>query len=72
MLTRREVLIQLKRMGAEKPSSLRNYLRDFEKYMVINYGLKVVKTKKQKRPVGDLPFPFREKADPSAGKGGAL
>jgi hypothetical protein len=59
-------------MGAEKPSSLRNYLRDFEKYMVINYGLKVVKTKKQKRPVGDLPFPFREKADPSAGKGGAL
>ena len=55
-------------MGAEKPSSLRNNLRDFEKYMVINYGLKVVKTKKQKRPVGDLPFPFREKADPPAGK----
>lgn len=65
-------MIQLKRMGAEKPSSLRNYLRDFEKYMVINYGLKVVKTKKQKRPVGDLPFPFRERADPPAGKGGAL
>jgi len=38
-------------MGAEKPSSLRNYLRDFEKYMVINYGLKVVKTRKQKRPL---------------------
>jgi hypothetical protein len=72
MLTRREVLIQLKRMGAEKPSSLKAYLRDFENYMAVNYGLIVVKTKKQKRPVGDLPFPFREKADPSAGKGGAL
>jgi len=61
-------LIQLKRMGAQKPSSLKAYLRDFEKYMLINYSLDVVKTKKQKRPVGDLPFPFREKADPPAGK----
>jgi len=61
-------LVQLKRMGAQKPSSLKAYLRDFEKYMLINYGLDVVKTKKQKRPVGDLPFPFREKADPPAGK----
>lgn len=48
MLTRREVLIQLKRMGEKKQSYLKTYLRDFEYYMFTNYGLNVVKTKKQK------------------------
>ena len=48
MLTRREVLIQLKRMGERKQSYLKAYLRDFEYYMFTNYGLNVVKTKKQK------------------------
>jgi len=48
MLTRREVLIQLKRIGANKPSHLKAYLRDFEKYMLQNYGLKLDKTKKRK------------------------
>jgi hypothetical protein len=46
MLTRREVLIQLKRMGANKQSSLKAYLRDFEKYLLQNYGLKLDKKKK--------------------------
>jgi len=48
MLTRREVLIQLKRIGANKPSYLKTYLRDFEKYMLQNYGLRLDKTKKRK------------------------
>jgi hypothetical protein len=50
MLTRKEVLIQLKRIGANKPSSLKTYLRDFEKYMLQNYGLRILKTKKRKIP----------------------
>jgi hypothetical protein len=49
MLTRREVLIQLKRLGEKKQSYLKAYLRDFEYYMFANYGLNVVKTKKPKR-----------------------
>jgi hypothetical protein len=48
MVSRREVLMQLKRMGTKRQSTLKAYLRDFEKYMVIRYGLIVVKTKKKK------------------------
>jgi len=48
MLTRREVLIQLKRMGANKQSSLKTQLRDFEKYLLQNYGVRVEKTKKRR------------------------
>lgn len=47
MLTRREVLIQLQRLGTKKQSYLKTYLRDFESYMATNYGLKVIKTKKK-------------------------
>jgi len=48
MLTRREVLIQLKRIGTHKPSHLKASLRDFEKYMLQNYGLRLDKTRKRK------------------------
>jgi len=48
MLTRKEVLLQLKRIGANKQSYLKTYLRDFEKYMLQNYGLKLDKKKKRK------------------------
>ena len=48
MVSRREVLMQLKRMGTKRQSTLKAYLRDFEKYMVMRYGLIVVKTRKQK------------------------
>jgi hypothetical protein len=61
MLTRREVLIQLKRMGAEKPSSLKAYLKDFENYMAVNYGLIVVKTKKTKNTCRRSPLSFEKK-----------
>jgi len=46
MLTRREVLIELQRIGIKKPSMLKLCLRDFENYMATNYGLKILK----KRP----------------------
>jgi hypothetical protein len=49
MLTRREVLIQLQRMGTNKQSYLKTYLRDFESYMAKNYGLKIVKAPKRGR-----------------------
>ena len=41
-------MIQLKRIGANKQSYLKTYLRDFEKYMFQNYGLRIDKTKKRK------------------------
>jgi len=41
MLTRREVLAQLKRIGVKDPSLRKIYLQDFEKYMEMNYGLKI-------------------------------
>jgi hypothetical protein len=41
MLTRREVLAQLKRIGVKDPSLRKIYLQDFEKYIGMNYGLKI-------------------------------
>jgi hypothetical protein len=48
MLTRREVLIQLKRIGDNKPSHLKTSLREFEKYMLQNYGMRLEKKKKKR------------------------
>ena len=47
MLTRREVLMELRRLGMGTPSSLKISLREFERYMGIHHGLKIVKTKKR-------------------------
>jgi hypothetical protein len=46
MLTRREVIAQLKRTGVRDRSLRKIYLRDFEKYMEINFGLKIGKEEK--------------------------
>jgi hypothetical protein len=46
MLTRREILLELKRIGVMKPSLLKSYVRDFEKYIGNYYGFRVLKTKK--------------------------
>jgi len=46
MLTRREVLDELKRLGMETPSLLKIAVRDFERYMGANHGLKIVKNRK--------------------------
>jgi len=43
MLSRREILIELRKLGVRDQSLLKAYLRDFERYMKMNYGLEVVK-----------------------------
>ncbi len=59
MLSRRDVLIQLRKLGVRDQSLLKRYLRDFEKYMKDNYGLEVVKKrgdpKKKRSPNDNLP-----------------
>ncbi len=39
MLTRREVLIELKRVGIKEFSLLKRECRDFEKYVALNYHM---------------------------------
>jgi len=48
MLTRREVIAQLKRIGVKDPSLLKNFPQDFEKYMQIDYGLKMEEEEKNR------------------------
>ena len=43
MLSRREILIQLRRLGVNEQSLLKAYLRDFEQYMKRNYGMDIIK-----------------------------
>jgi len=38
--------MELKRMGVRKPSLLKSYLRDFEKYIANHYSFEILKTKK--------------------------
>ena len=47
MLTRRDVLTELKRMGVRKLSLLKSYSRDFEKYIGNHYSFEILKTKKE-------------------------
>ena len=47
MLTRHDILKELRRMGVKDPSLLKAYLRDFENYIGAHYGLKIVRTKKK-------------------------
>jgi len=47
MLTRRDVLFELRKMGVKKPSLLKSYLRDFERYIGNYYSFKVLKSKKR-------------------------
>jgi hypothetical protein len=46
MLTRRDVLTELKRMGVKRPSLLKIYLRDFEKYASTYYNFQISRTKR--------------------------
>jgi hypothetical protein len=43
MLTRHEVLKELRRIGIKEPSQLKAYLIDFEHYMERRYGLEIGK-----------------------------
>ena len=45
MLTRQEILRELRRIGVKEPSLLKTYLKDFEHYMEINYGSEFDKRK---------------------------
>jgi hypothetical protein len=47
MLTRRDILTELNRMGVKKPSLLKNYLRDFERYVGTYYDFEISKSKKK-------------------------
>jgi hypothetical protein len=55
MLTRREVIAQLKRIGIKDPSLRKFHLQDFEEYMERNYGFKIgqgekIRLKTKERP----------------------
>ncbi len=52
MLTRREVLNELKRIGVKDPSLLKIYLKDFEEYMERNYSLNIMKMGEDSRKNG--------------------
>jgi len=43
MLTRREILAQLKRVGLGKLSELKQNCREFEQYMSVNYDYDISK-----------------------------
>ena len=45
MLTRREVLDELGRIGIKEPSLIKEYLEDYERYLEINYGLRIASTR---------------------------
>ena len=62
MLTRRDILNELKRMGVKKPSLLKSYLRDFEKYIGTYYSFEVSKTKKRldRQPSQDTESPLNK------------
>ena len=42
-LTRRDVLMQLRRLGVTKLSELKVNCRDFEQYMAVNYDYEIIK-----------------------------
>jgi hypothetical protein len=45
MLTRHEILSELRRIGVKEPSMLKIYFKDFENYLRTNHGLKITTTK---------------------------
>jgi hypothetical protein len=47
MLTTKEVLEELRRIGVRDRISLRAYLKDFEDYMMTHYGEKILDRKKK-------------------------
>ena len=46
ILTRREVLKQLNRIGLKKISELKINCREFEQYMAVNYDYEIVKNER--------------------------
>ena len=54
MLTRQEILRELRRIGVKEPSLLKTYLKDFEHYMEINHGLEFDKRNGALQSITDL------------------
>jgi len=52
MLTRREVLMQLRRVGIRELSQLKRDCREFERYMSVNYDNEIVKEERLDRLAG--------------------
>jgi hypothetical protein len=52
MLTTKEVLEELRRIGVKDRIALRAYLKDFENYMMTHYGLRIGDTQEK---LGGLP-----------------
>ena len=50
MLTRREILNQLKRVGVKELSRLKRNCRDFENYMAVNYDYEIDRKESQNLP----------------------
>ena len=48
MLTERDVIAELERIGIKEPSLVRKILVEFEEYMKINYGMQMIKEEKGK------------------------
>jgi len=46
MMTRRDVLDQLKRVGIKELSLLKRSCRDFENYMAVNYDYEILRKEK--------------------------
>jgi hypothetical protein len=67
MLTRREVLQELQRLGITKASQLKTYAKDFERYMTVNHGVPISRGKKgemaenEKRTLGGKRGEFTER-----------
>ncbi len=49
MLTRREVLNELRRIGIKEQSLLKEYLEDFEHYLEMSHGLKIAIERRNRR-----------------------
>jgi hypothetical protein len=47
MLTKREVLNELRRIGVKEASLLKEYFEDFEHYFRISHGLKIAATREE-------------------------
>jgi hypothetical protein len=54
MLTRQEILRELRRIGVKEPSMLKTYLQDFEHYMELNYGSELDKRNGALQGITDL------------------
>ena len=72
-MTRREVLIELIRIGVTEPYILKRNCRDFERYIKATYGYEISrKEKKAAQFAGGQPIRIRNRSFCSANKKGSF